>query len=341
MRALSILLAPALMHAAGGPRQGLAHFYYVDDAAAWQSLEQNAASIDLLSPVWIEVRTGGEVRTSVDDRVVRLAGAAGFELMPVVMNQDFRPEIAREVLGDDRKRTALAMKLARFALVEGFRGLQLDFENLEEADRDGYSKLAEQLGSALRRGGRQLSVAVAAPVYSTGPVNAPPVSWQPTPRSAAFDYERLAAAADFLTLMAYDQYATPDAPGPVAGLPWVEACVRHLLERVPAEKVTLGVPLYHRHWAGARVTTGAWAEAQAAAIRANVASLFDRLHQESVIRYEDSSPHVIWLHDARSVALRRDLAARYGLRGFSAWRLGQEDPAVWPRLFPPGKDAAR
>lgn len=42
--------------------------------------------------------------------------------------------------------------------------------------------------------------------------------------------------------------------------------------------------------------------------------------------------HVVWLEDARTLLPRLDLAVRYGLTGVAAWRLGQEDPGVWPVL---------
>ncbi len=42
--------------------------------------------------------------------------------------------------------------------------------------------------------------------------------------------------------------------------------------------------------------------------------------------------HVVWLEDATSVAARLQIAARHGAGGVGAWRLGQEDPGVWPHL---------
>ncbi|MGI5836758.1 MAG: glycosyl hydrolase family 18 protein [Chloroflexota bacterium] len=42
--------------------------------------------------------------------------------------------------------------------------------------------------------------------------------------------------------------------------------------------------------------------------------------------------HVVWLEDARSAAARLEIARRYGVGGVGAWRLGQEDPNVWPHL---------
>ena len=42
--------------------------------------------------------------------------------------------------------------------------------------------------------------------------------------------------------------------------------------------------------------------------------------------------HVVWLEDAASVQTRLDLAERHSAGGIGAWRLGQEDPQVWPLL---------
>jgi spore germination protein len=41
--------------------------------------------------------------------------------------------------------------------------------------------------------------------------------------------------------------------------------------------------------------------------------------------------HVVWLEDAAAVAAKLEIATRYGA-GAAAWRLGQEDPAVWPAV---------
>lgn len=40
--------------------------------------------------------------------------------------------------------------------------------------------------------------------------------------------------------------------------------------------------------------------------------------------------HVVWLENGASVGARLDIARKYGIGGVAAWRLGQEDPAIWP-----------
>ncbi len=42
--------------------------------------------------------------------------------------------------------------------------------------------------------------------------------------------------------------------------------------------------------------------------------------------------HIVWLEDATSAAVKLQIAARHGVAGVGAWRLGQEDPAVWEYL---------
>jgi spore germination protein YaaH len=41
-----------------------------------------------------------------------------------------------------------------------------------------------------------------------------------------------------------------------------------------------------------------------------------------------------WIEDAKALAPKLELQKRYGLRGISVWRIGQEDPAVWTQLAP-------
>ena len=40
--------------------------------------------------------------------------------------------------------------------------------------------------------------------------------------------------------------------------------------------------------------------------------------------------HEVWLEESASAAARLALADRYGVGGVATWRLGLEDPQVWP-----------
>lgn len=303
----------------------LAHFYSTNDALSRQSLQKNAAHIGVASPVWLIVTETGDVRSVVDPQTAAWAREQKLRLMPVVVNQEFRPEVARAVLDDEQLRVKVIEELVRIAEAEAFYGLNLDFENFGAEGRAGYVRLAKHLGQELRKRGMTLGVAVGAPLGA---------ALAPNEHSRVFDYTGLGQAADWVTLMTYDEYTSPDQPGPIAGYGWVEACLRKTLESVPREKLLLGLPLYYRRWNGKKVSEGPYLEARALALRHRMRIRMDPVHQAPRFQFRAKKVrNVVWLEDARSLGRRLELVRKYRLAGFSAWRLGQEDPAVWTAVF--------
>ncbi len=106
------------------------------------------------------------------------------------------------------------------------------------------------------------------------------------------------------------------------------------MDFIPRKKFYLGIPLYCRHWSGKSVSEGPYEEALKWAAQWRVRIEADADQKEKVVRFADGQDsHVVWLLDAQNVQERMELAVRYRLAGFSAWRLGQEDPVVWNGTF--------
>lgn len=315
-----------------------AHFYYVNEPSALESLHTNAAQLGLVSPQWLFVVGEGKLVSMVDPEVVRWAREQGVPLMPLLLNFDFQPQIAHELLGAENLQARLIEEVVQVAREHRFHGLQLDFEKVPLEDRDRYVAFVRRLRKALRQRGLKLSVAVPAPLAATplpGARNA--TTWPQNEQSLAFDYRRLGKEADFLTLMTYDHHTAPDAPGPVAGLPWVEASLRWVLGSVSRKKLHLGVPLYYRKWAGEKVTEGTYTEAAALAAQVGTNPHMDAAQVEKTFEFEEEGTRVVvWFQDAETLRHRLALVRRYKLRGFSAWRLGHEDPSAWQKAFPTG-----
>lgn len=333
----ALVLAIGVLPAAARAPRVVSHFYYVNDPSSRQSLEANAQSIGLVSPQWLAVGPSGDLVSSVDGQVVDWARQHRLPVMPVLINEGFDAKAGHAALANEQAQSALLEQVLEAFSANRFYGIEIDFENIPAADRDAYSDFAARLVKALHRRHGKLFVALPAPLKhapSSGPGGSASNAWVTNQESLAFDYHRLGTVADFVTLMTYDEHTSPDDSGPIAGLPWVEACVEKVLDLIPRRKTLLGLPLYYRHWNGKSVLEGAHEEALGIVTKQGARVEMDPEQREKVVRFADAQgPHVIWLEDAESLKERLELIRRYGLTGFSAWRLGQEDPAVWKGIF--------
>jgi spore germination protein YaaH len=297
-------------------------YYFVEDDAALQSLNAHAARIAHLSPAWYSFDEHGLLNPAVNLDVLRLATSRRMKITPLVVNRDFNPRIARLILNDPKlKRQAIA-DLAAAAKRYGFHGYELDFENIAARDRDRYSAFAADLAHALGSD-KTLSIAVPAPVLP-----AFGDKFERAEAAKAYDYSELSKVVDCLSLMAYDEHT--GYAGPVASHPWVEACLIHTLAAVPPNKIRLGIPFYYRSWNSNSVREGSYAEAAALAATHSARIALDEEQKEMTFRFRSpQGEEVVWLHDAASLGALLDMAASFRLAGFSAWRLGQEDPRFW------------
>lgn len=327
MLALMVCLAVSGPARAAGLQR---HFYATDDEESLASLRLHGRDIDLASPQWFQVDASGRLVDRADPALADWARRTKLRLMPLVLNQEFRPEIAHLVLTDPRIQSDLIRDLLEAGQRLKLRGFQVDFENVSASDRTAFTAFIRSLSGRLRGRGMRLSVAVPAPLFAV------PSTANPDPvneRALAFDYRALAAAGEFLTVMTYDQHTSPDNPGPVSGRPWLEACLRRVLAEAPAKKVMLGIPLYYRRFRPGGVLEGTHAEAVTLARARSVTIRKDPVEGESTFAFdEEGALNVVWLQDAESLRDRLNLVRRLRLLGFSAWRLGHEDPEAWPHL---------
>lgn len=86
-----------------------------------------------------------------------------------------------------------------------------------------------------------LSVAVIART-SENPTDLPEGSWDYY--AGVYDYKRIGAAADFISLMSYDD---PYSTGPVANIEWFKKTVTYA-QLIPAKKLSVGIPVYGWIW---------------------------------------------------------------------------------------------
>src|SRR6266566_2653566 len=217
-----------------------AAFYVAWDAASFSSLREYARQIDLLFPTWLQVLTpDGRLQSvdeqtnklfnvvqgvtvhSVDDKVMPFVKSedTGMEVFPVVQNFDGTDWIdISAFLNDPDARARFRGQADAFLASDKFRGLMIDFEDFPQKAQPGYMALLSELSSDLHAKGLKLYVSVQA-------------------GNADFDYPAVAALADGVIVMNYDEHYPGAAPGPVASQDWFVRNLTAIKKVVPQEKL--------------------------------------------------------------------------------------------------------
>jgi len=339
-KCFGLLLALLIFGNADGQHQSERIFYYVNNQSSYESLKAHIQQISILAPQAFKMDAEGSVTGEVDPRALKLAKQHSVPVMPLVVNPGFDEEIIHSVLQDSTARQLAIKSLLVLCKENQFLGIQFDFEHIHVDYRDVYSQFVRETAAALHQNGFILSAAIF-PRTGDAPGETPFQKWYFEFRAGAFDYKALAEAADFLSIMTYDQHSSNTPPGPVAGLPWMERVIEYVLTKIPAEKFSLGIPLYSYHWFPSASETAVkstgrgmgFAQAMEVLNKSNAEIKWDEKQQVALSYFENNDVfEFIFLEDARSFQAKYLLVEKYGLRGFSSWRLGLEDPAIWEML---------
>jgi spore germination protein YaaH len=336
--ALLLVSASALM--AQAPR--MEALWYLRGEESIQAFIAHADKITIVSPQVFMMDSAGFIRGSVDPRVIATARAKGVKLVPLVMNPGFDQPSIHRVLNHPDARAQALRSLAALCRVNRFDGIQFDFENFHVGDKDAFTSFTREAVDSVHRAGCRLSAAVV-PRTSDTPGPGSYDKWIHDNWRAAFDYKALADTLDFISYMTYAQHTGGSPPGPVAGYPWMLACLEFVLKQgVPPHKISLGLAGYSDWWYpaydeknGARLRGSdiSYARGMEILARAGVTPKWDDVQKAPYAMWEENGVFQhMWLEDARAFTTKLDLVARYGLRGYSVWLLGSEDPAVWSLL---------
>ncbi len=305
---------------------------YWDQDRAFAVVDQNPELFDEISPMWYAPEANGDVRladteeTVIDLPAVRALQEQGIRVIPTVTNLrdgDWDPAVVQALLHDPAAMRRHVDALVDLAVSEGYDGIDIDYEELGGADRDAYSEFLTSLGTALRSAGKALTTAVHPKTSDAGYDE----------RNLAQDFAAIGAAADQVRVMTYDYSWDTSPPGPVAPADWVEDVIAWTVTQIPAEKVILGIVLLGYDWGDGPGATVDYEQLQEIADH----------HDAIVRRSDDRSPsfryrgpsntlHEVWYEDAASVRAKLPLVSEYGLGGAFFWRLGGEDPRVWPTV---------
>ena len=288
-----------------------------DDGAV---LKASKNSVSMVAISGIDIAEGGAAVTEPTAAVLRqvkLAHQLGKKAEVLLLNYKpgvgFSNEVAKSMLSTKANRDAAAASLAAVVSHSGLDGVMFDLEQLNSDDADDLTAFAAQLRA------------------DVGPSIHLDAAVQPTTKASSYrrlgyDIAALLKSLDTVTVMGYDQHGTfnPTNPGPVGELTWQRKVLAALLVHAKPSQVDLGVAGYGYRWAADGTHTVGDIRARRLVAAAEVTPTFDEGRGEWTATLPDGQ--VFWWSDARSIAMREQLAASLGLHGVAVWSMALSDP---------------
>jgi spore germination protein YaaH len=291
----------------------------VGDSATYLEQLAGAPGLTVTSPRWWTLDADGLLVGETDPDFVTAAHEMGVEVWPYVTN-GFEPARTRRAIGDARQRKLLAAQLSGAAQLAGADGVNVDFEAFSWVDRNNYTAFVSELSTFVHAWGGIVSVDVTARTRTSAPGS--------LINTNRYDRHALGEVADYVALMAYDEYNRVRPAGPTASQEWAEDALHWLLRYINPDQVLLGIPFYSRIWSPddlfqpTTATIGTVVDLADSNPRT-----FDR--EFGIDRVDLDDGRFLWAEDYDNLANRIDLAREAGVAGVAIWRLGFDTPDVW------------
>ncbi|HHY90128.1 MAG TPA: LysM peptidoglycan-binding domain-containing protein [Clostridiales bacterium] len=321
-------------------------FYTLEEGPAlpssYQSFVSNTESISELGMFMFRIREAnpteiekfGDFSDQYVSDIVSIGHRQNVKMLAVIHNLLYRrgdvtasKNVIRTLVSSSQNRQAFIQNVINLIEQYGLDGVNMDIEDVYLEDSEGVSALYTELGAALAARGYYLSASVPARV-SDEPFN---------PFSDPFDYAAIGSAVDEFVVMLYNEHGWPGSgPGPVVSIGWMERVLRYTMTKMPKEKIVAAVSVFGFDF---NLTTGrntyvTYEMAIALANRYGQEVIFDQETKTPMFSYTDEqgNQHEVWFENRESLYAKIQLADQLGIKGVALWRLGMEDPSIWPML---------
>jgi len=302
--------------------------YFSEYSHAPERGQVKLEGVNVVSPAFFYLKDGllKENVGTYGEQYIQWAKNNNYKIWPMVANNTDsaeKKEAFSKIMNDSKLRLELINSIVSYVEKYDLDGINLDFENMYQKDKDVFSRFVIELAPRLKTKNAVFSVDVTAPDGSP--------DW-----SLCFNRNVIGNVADYIVFMAYDQNGVSSkTPGTVAGYDWVEKSIKKFLEQeeVVAEKIILGIPFYTRLWKessqglSSSVVSMKNLEKN---IPEGVEIIWDESCKQNYIQYEkNGTTYKMWLEDEKSVMYKLELINQYKLAGAGFWVKGFEKDSIW------------
>ena len=306
--------------------------YFSKFASAPDRSGTSIEGVNVVSPAFFYLDEKGNFKENIGDRgraYIEWAHHNGYKIWPMFSNAEAASKslsITSDIMNDYQKRQKLIENIVNACVKYKIDGINVDFENMKQQDKEVYSRFIIELTPRLREIGLVTSVDVTAPDGGE--------TW-----SMCFDRHVIGDVADYIVFMAYDEYGiSSNKAGTTAGYDWVSLSLNKFLqtEDIDSDKIILAVPFYTRIW-----TTKDGKTTSKTVDMKNITSVIpdgiemtwdDKLKQNYVEYTDGEMKKQIWIEDIDSLKAKISLITEKDLAGIGSWQKGMESNEVWKMI---------
>lgn len=307
--------------------------YFSQYGSAPDRTGETIDGVNVVSPAFFYLDKNGNLRENIGSKgqaYIEWAHENGYKVWPMVSNAEAATEslsITSKIMNSYELRQKLIDSIIEKCVKYKLDGINIDFENMKQEDKDMFSRFVIELTPRLKEIGLVTSVDVTAPDGGE--------TW-----SMCFDRNVIGDVADYIVFMAYDQYGvSSQKPGTTAGYDWVKLSLNKFLktEEISSEKIILAVPFYTRVW----TTTPEGKTTSNTLSMKNIDTVVpedaerkwnDDLKQNYVEYTDGDNKKQVWIEDVESLKAKLSLITENNLAGVGSWAKDMETDAVWQLL---------
>lgn len=304
--------------------------YYSNVGSAPDRSGTSIDGVNVVAPAFFYLDDDGNLKDNIGEKgenYIDWAHDNGYKVWPMVSNAEAGLTLTSEIMNSYTKRQKLIEDIVDKCVEYKLDGINVDFENMKQEDKDLYSRFIIELTPRLKEMGLVTSVDVTAPDGGE--------TW-----SMCFDRHVIGDVADYIIFMAYDEYGVSSTkPGTTAGYDWVKLSLNKFLqtEEIESNKIILGIPFYTRVWttdpSGKSTSKTVSMKKTESVIPDGTQKQWNDDLKQNYVEYTDgNNKKQIWIEDIDSIKSKISLITENNLGGVASWQKDMELDEIWSVL---------
>ena len=301
--------------------------YYSNVGSAPDRSGTSIDGVNVVAPAFFYLDDDGNLKDNIGEKgenYINWAHDNGYKVWPMVSNAEAGLTLTSEIMNSYAKRQKLIEDIVDKCVEYKLDGINVDFENMKQEDKDLYSRFIIELTPRLKEMGLVTSVDVTAPDGGE--------TW-----SMCFDRHVIGDVAYYIIFMAYDEYGVSSTkPGTTAGYDWVKLSLNKFLqtEEIESNKIILGIPFYTRVWttdpSGKSTSKTVSMKKTESVIPDGTQKQWNDDLKQNYVEYTDgNNKKQIWIEDIDSIKSKISLITENNLGGVASWQKDMELDEIW------------